>query len=79
MTTITANLPDSLLRRARKYAEREGISLDQFLAMALSGQLSSLDTVTSVDADMKRKGWEKMRELLAKAPDVEPAEEDRLD
>ncbi|MBX3297296.1 MAG: hypothetical protein KF762_16460 [Acidobacteria bacterium] len=78
MTTITANLPESLLRRARKYAEREGISLDQFLAMALSGQLSSLDTVRSVDADMKRKGWEKMRELLAKAPDVEPAEEDRL-
>ncbi|MGQ0542768.1 MAG: toxin-antitoxin system HicB family antitoxin [Blastocatellia bacterium] len=78
MTTITANLPDSLLRRAKRYAEREGMSLDQFLAMALSGQLSSLDTVRAVDADMKRKGWEKMRELLANAPDVEPAEEDRL-
>jgi len=79
MTTITANLPDTLLRRARLFAENEGISLDQFLAIALSGQLSSFDTVRSVDDDMKRVGWERMRELLATAPDVEPEEYDRLD
>jgi hypothetical protein len=77
MTTITANLPDSLLRRAKSVAEKEGLTLDQFLAIALSGQLSSWNAVRSIEDHMKRKGWERMRELLAKAPDVEPEEFDR--
>jgi len=78
MTTITAELPDTLLRRAKNVAEREGMTLDQFLAMALSGQLSSWDTARTVEDHVKRRGWEKMRELLSNAPDVEPEEYDRL-
>jgi len=78
MTTITAELPDSLLRRAKSVAEREGMTLDQFLAIALSGQLSCWDTARTVEDHIKRKGWEKMRELLSNAPDVEPEAYDRL-
>ncbi len=78
MTTITANLPESLLRRAKSVAEKEGISLDQFLAIALSGQLSSWGAVRSIEEHMKQNGWERLRELLGNAPDVEPEEFDRL-
>ena len=78
MTTITADLPDSLLRRAKIIAEKEGMTLDQFLAIALSGQLSSWDTAKSVEDHVKRKSWERMRELLSKAPDVEPEPFDAL-
>jgi len=79
MTTISAELPDSLLRRAIIVAKREGLSLDQFLAISLSGQLSSFDTARSFEERAKRGDWKRMRELLAKAPDVEPPPEDRLD
>ncbi len=78
MTTITAKLPDSLLRRAKMVAEREGMSLDQFLAISLSGQLSSFDTARSFEERAKRGDWNRMRELLAKAPDVEPEPYDAL-
>jgi len=59
-------------------AEREGLTLDQFLAIALSGQLSSLDTARSFEERASRGSWAKMRELLANAPDVEPEEYDKL-
>ncbi|HQU91596.1 MAG TPA: hypothetical protein PLK77_04825 [Pyrinomonadaceae bacterium] len=78
MTTISAELPDALLRRARTMAEREGLTLDQFLAIALSGQLSSWDTARSFEERASRGSWAKMRELLANAPDVEPEEYDKL-
>lgn len=78
MITITADLPESLLRRAKNVAEKEGMTLDQFLAIALSGQLSSWDTARSVEDHIKRKSWERVRELLSNAPDVEPEEFDRL-
>lgn len=77
MTTISANLPDSLLRRAKMIAESEGMTLDQFLAIALSGQLSSWDTARSFEQRAKRGNWTRTRELLAKAPDVEPDGYDR--
>ncbi len=78
MTTISANLPDSLLRRAKTIAESEGMTLDQFLAIALSGQLSSWDTARSFEQRAKRGNWARTRELLAKAPDVDPEEHDKL-
>ncbi|MBX3288841.1 MAG: hypothetical protein KF855_05790 [Acidobacteria bacterium] len=78
MTTISANLPDSLLRRAKKIAESEGLTLDQFLAMALSGQLSSWDTARALEDRAKHGDWNRMRKLLSKAPDVEPEDYDRL-
>jgi hypothetical protein len=78
MTTISAELPEALLRRARTIAESEGLTLDQFLAIAHSGQLSSWDTARSFEERSNRGSWAKMRELLAKAPDVEPEEHDKL-
>jgi hypothetical protein len=78
MTTISANLPDSLLRRARKIAESEGMTLDQFLAIALSGQLSTWDTAQSFEERAKRGNWARTREILSNAPDVEPDDFDTL-
>ncbi|MDQ3131034.1 MAG: hypothetical protein M3Q99_09775 [Acidobacteriota bacterium] len=41
MTTINTKIPDTLFRQAVTIAEREEMTLDQFIALALASQISS--------------------------------------
>jgi hypothetical protein len=36
MTTISTKIPDTLFRQAKKIAEREDMTLDEFIALALA-------------------------------------------
>lgn len=78
MTSISTKLPDTLLRQARNIAEREEISLDQFIALALAGQVSAWETRRSFAERAKVGDWEKAREILADAPNVEPEDYDKF-
>ncbi|MBX3265644.1 MAG: hypothetical protein KF831_02970 [Acidobacteria bacterium] len=78
MTTISAKIPETLFRRALAIAEREEITLDQFIAIAVASQISSWGTGKSFEERAAKGNWDEFRKILAKAPDVEPAEEDRL-
>lgn len=40
MTTISTKIPDTLFLHAKSIAEREEITLDQFIALALTSQIS---------------------------------------
>lgn len=78
MTTISTVLPDSLLLQAKQAADREQITLDQFIARAVASQISQREA-RKLFAERAEKGdWEKARKILAKAPDVEPEPADRL-
>jgi hypothetical protein len=78
MTTISTKIPDSLFRQAKSIAEDEEITLDQFIALALASQISSWK-VGKDFANRAQKGeWEKARKILAKAPDVEPDDFDKI-
>ncbi|MEQ1603485.1 MAG: hypothetical protein ABL999_01300 [Pyrinomonadaceae bacterium] len=78
MTTLSANIPDTLLHYAQKLADKEKISLDQFIAMALAGQISSWQTAQNIAERSNGGDWNKAREILAKGSDLEPEPEDRL-
>ncbi len=78
MTTISTNMPDALFRHAVAIAEREQISLDQFIALAVASQVSVWEAGKSFDERAAKGNWDDVRKILAKAPDVEPPEEDRL-
>lgn len=71
-------MPEPLYRRAVELAEREEISLDQFIAIAVASQVSSWGVGESFEERAAKGDWDEFRKILAKAPDVEPAEEDRL-
>ncbi len=71
MTTINTKVPDALFRQAKQIAEREEISLDEFVALALASQISSWNAGKSFAERAKNGDWEKAREILAKTPDVE--------
>ncbi len=78
MTTVNAKIPNTLFRQAKTIAEREEITLDQFIALALASQISSWNVGESFNQRAKQGDWEKAREILAKAPDIETEDYDKL-
>ena len=78
MTTISTKIPDALFRQAKTIAEREDITLDQFIALALASQISSWEIGKTFTERAKKGDWEKARQVLANAPDVEPEDNDKL-
>jgi predicted HicB family RNase H-like nuclease len=42
MSVLSLRLPESLHEKARELAEREGISLNQFIALAVAEKMSAL-------------------------------------
>jgi len=78
MTTINTKIPDTLFRQAKTIADREEMTLDQFIALALASQISSWEIGKTFTERAMRGDWEKAREVLAKAPDVEPEDSDKL-
>ena len=78
MTTISTKIPDTLFFHAKTIAEREELTLDQFIALALASQISSWEIGQSFAERAKRGNWENAKKILANAPDVEPDIEDKL-
>ena len=78
MSTISLRLPDSLHKHARAMAQKNGISINQFIASAVAEKMSALDTQNYLEQRAKRGSLAKFRAAMAKVPDVEPAEYDRL-
>jgi len=79
MTTLIAQVPDSLYRQVLSLANREAMSLDQLVAMALSAQLSAWEVKQYLDERAARGDWTKFESILKRVPDTEPEPTDRLD
>ncbi len=79
MKTISLRLPDYLHRTLRDVARREGISINQFVMLAVAEKLAALATEEVLEARARRGSRERFEAALAKVPDVPPAPEDRLD
>ena len=78
MSTLSVNLPESLHRRAQSLAQADGVPLDQFIATALAEKVAVLDADSYIRERAARGSREKFDRVLAKVPDVEPEEHDRL-
>lgn len=78
MGTISLRLPDSLHKQIRKLAEADGISINQFISTAAAEKLAALMTVEYLEERAKSGTREKFEAALARLPDVEPEDYDRL-
>jgi predicted nucleic acid-binding protein len=78
MTTISTKIPDTLFRQAKTIADREDMTFDQFIALALASQISSWEIGKTFTERAKKGDWKKAREVLAKAPDIEAEDYDKL-
>lgn len=79
MTTVSLRLPNSLHRGVKDLAKREGVSMNQIIATAVAEKLSALMTEDYIEERARRGSRERFEAVLAKVPDVEPEERDRLD
>jgi hypothetical protein len=78
MSTMSLRLPDSLHATARELAKKEHASVNQFIATAVAEKVSALMTEDYLGKRAKRGSRDAFRSVLAKVPDVEPDERDRL-
>jgi len=77
MSTISLRLPNSLHETARQLAEKDHVSLDQFIALALTEKVSALMTEEYLQQRASRADLAAFEAVLAKVPSVEPILEDR--
>jgi predicted transcriptional regulator len=72
MSTLSIRLPKSLHQRLRQFAEKEGVSINQFITSAALEKMAALSTVEYLEARAKRGSREEFEAALAQVPDVEP-------
>lgn len=77
MSTLSLRLPESLHRGVRDIVQREGISINQFITLAVAEKLSALLTEEYLQERAQRGSRERYLAALAQVPDVEPDEQDR--
>jgi hypothetical protein len=78
MSTIQVHLPDSLQQQLHALAERDGISIDQFIATAVAEKMAALLTEAYLEERAKHGSRAKYEAALAQVPDVEQEPYDKL-
>ena len=78
MINLNAQVPDALYKQVVSLAEKEKMSIDQLVAIALSAQVSAWMTKDYLEEKAKRGSWEKFQQVLLKVADLEPENYDKL-
>jgi len=78
MSTLHLTLPQSMQEQVEALAQQEGISINEFITLAVAEKLATLATADYLAERAKRGSREKLLAILAKAPDVEPEDYDKL-
>lgn len=75
MSALSLRLSKSLHEQLRELAQEEGISVNQFVMLAVAEKVAAISTIEYLE---KRESRERFLDILNKVPDVEPEEFDRL-
>lgn len=78
MTTINAKVPDYLAKLAAEVAEREKVSVDHIVALALSAQVEAWRIHDDMETRARRANPRHLETLLERVPDVPPLPGDEL-
>lgn len=78
MSTLSVRLPESLHKRLKEMADKEGVSMNQLITLAVSEKVSTLLTVDYLKERAQRGDRKTFDELLEKVPDTDPEEFDKL-
>lgn len=75
---MSLRVPKSLYEQVKELAKDEGVSLNQFVMLALAEKVATLQTIDYLEQRAARGSRGKFLSVLAKAPDIQPEEYDRL-
>jgi uncharacterized protein (DUF1778 family) len=76
--TLQLRLPRSLKDGVQRLAKREGISMNQFMAMAIAEKLSVLETVSFFEERAKRANFALFDEFMSRERGEPPRPGDEL-
>ena len=79
MSTLSLRLPESLHRQLKVAAERDGVSVNQFITTAVAEKLSALMTAEYLEQRAARGDRGRFDRVLARVRDVPAEDADRLD
>jgi uncharacterized protein (DUF1778 family) len=78
MSALSLRLPKSLHEQLRELAREEGISVNQFVMLAVAEKIAAISTIEYLEKRAKRGSRKEFLEILSKVPDIEPEEFDKL-
>jgi hypothetical protein len=78
MSSLTVQLPESLMKRIEALAAKEGYTVSQFLASAAGEKLAVVMTADYLRREAAARRREDFERYLAAVPDVPPVEGDQL-
>lgn len=78
MSTLSLRLPESLHQKIRELAERDAISINQFIATAVAEKAAALLTVDYLEARGRHAHVRLFHRVLARVPDTAPVPGDEL-
>ena len=79
MSTMSIRLPDSLHKQVRELAQRENVSINQIITLAVAEKVSALETEDYLRRRAQRGSRDAFAAVLDKVPDAEPEQDDRLE
>ncbi|HAX86635.1 MAG TPA: toxin-antitoxin system HicB family antitoxin [Cyanobacteria bacterium UBA11370] len=77
MSTLNVNIPDSIYKSVQELAQKDNISVEQFIAAAIAEKISALMNESYLQERANRGSREKYESVLAKVPDIEPEDYDK--
>lgn len=78
MSALSLRLPKTLHEQLKELAREEGISVNQFVLLAVAEKVAAISTIEYLEKRARRGSREKLLTVLDQAPDVEPEAFDRL-
>jgi predicted transcriptional regulator len=78
MSTLSIRLPESLHKKMKELAEKEGVSMNQFITLAVSEKMSALLTVDYLKMRAGKADRKSFEKILSEVPDIEPDEYDKM-
>lgn len=78
MSTVSLQLPESLYKQLSLLAEKDCVSINQLITLAVAEKVSALMTVDYIKERGKQGNRKDFEAILAKVPKVEPDEHDRV-
>jgi hypothetical protein len=78
MSALSLRLPESLHKQVKELAEKEGMSINQFVTSAVAEKMAALATEEYLGKRASQGKREAFEAVLKKVPSAKPDERDRL-
>lgn len=75
---LSTQIPDALYQQLKILADKENISIEQLVTIALSAQISAWMTKDYLEEKATKGSWEKFQKVLNKVSTREPEDYDKL-